>query len=209
MLDELTDGPECADRGAARDPAHVELELVGQSQQPPVRHRRSPSARIDASLTSRSSSLIRPTSGTPASCTCRRPSARAAAILTDGSRSLREEVISNATASRDRRSQDDPQGVRRVAPDRWPFVRERLDQCDRQFGRHRPRLDMEPRRLERIGRAADRAFRRWLHVDSDHACDGTFADVDLGIAEKAGEQRKRLGPAALAQPPQGLSSNLR
>ena len=51
-------------------------------------------------------------------------------------------------------------------------------------------------------------FAWWLHVDADHACDGTFADVDLGIAEKAGEQRKRLGPAALAQLPQGLSSNL-
>ena len=68
---------------------------------------------------------------------------------------------------------------------------------------------MEPRHLEGGGRAVDRALRWWLHVDTDHARDGAFADVDLGIAEKAGEQRQRFGPAALAQSSQGLSSDLR
>jgi hypothetical protein len=68
---------------------------------------------------------------------------------------------------------------------------------------------MEPRGVERRSRAGDRAIGPWLHEDTDDACDGSFADIDLGIAEKAGEERQRLGPAALAQSSQGLPSNLR
>jgi hypothetical protein len=68
---------------------------------------------------------------------------------------------------------------------------------------------MEPRDLEGLSRAVDRTIRQWLHVDSDHACNGAFADVDLGIADKAREQRQRFGPTALAQSSQSLSSNLR
>ena len=68
---------------------------------------------------------------------------------------------------------------------------------------------MEPRGLEGRSHAVDRMIRSWLHVDTDHAGDGAFADVDLGIAEKAGEQRQRFGSTALAQSSQGLPSNLR
>jgi len=47
-----------------------------------------------------------------------------------------------------------------------------------------------------------------MHVDADHPCDGALTDVELGVAEQAGEQGQRLRPAALAQLPQGLPPNL-
>ena len=148
-------------------------------------------------------------SGTPASCTRRRPSARAAATLTDGSRSLRDARISNATAS--------VTGGVRTIPTAYAASR-RTDGCSS--------ASALTSAVDSSGgtdhgwswnRATSKAsaallierFARWLHVDTDHACEGAFADVDLGVADKAGEQRQRFGPTALAQCSQSLPSNLR
>src|SRR5262245_51470008 len=67
---------------------------------------------------------------------------------------------------------------------------------------------MKPRGLEGR-RRVDRTIRARRHVDTNHAGEGALANVDLRIAEKTGEQRQRFGSTLLAQPSQGLSSNMR
>src|SRR5262245_2926424 len=67
---------------------------------------------------------------------------------------------------------------------------------------------MKPRGLEGR-RRVDRTIRARRHVDTNHAGEGALADVDFRIAEKTGEQGQRFGSTLLAQPSQGLSSNMR
>ena len=109
---------ECADRGAARHPAHVERELVGQSQQPPVvpqiaerTHRREPDVEIFVvdPADERHAGVLHPQATERPG---RRDSHRRLTVAEGGSDFERHGIG-------DRRSQNNPHGVRRVAPDRW------------------------------------------------------------------------------------------
>ena len=117
-------------------------------------------------------------------------------------------MISNATASLDRRSQDDPQGVRRVAPDRWPFVRKRLDQRARQLVRHaaKARRGTAPPRTQRrrcrssaclaAARRRRSRLRRRLH-----GCRARRRREGGRAAEASPARRARAAPATPAVEP--------